>query len=713
MAPSPLSTASLSYQSYPHPACSRSRRARSWFQHAVAKVDISNRLLSSYNFLMGASSSAHDVRSSLVSESVRLRDAVLSHASGRIDSLLRRHPYRVLTGQEFQSDPALPVPPISEFAASSRGSCPPVAASDASFNAYVSAESVAVPLELGRLSLPTAGAQAVDFCSVCPSLAAQYSLPQSPGLLNAQAADRQGRSAGPGAEPPPRIYLRNQADYPALVNKLVESGTVVLTSERPVVMCGLFGVMKDDNTIRVIWDCRRSNTRFQPSPKVDLPSPEILASLQLREDERIFVGKEDVSQYYHRLLLPVWMRRYFGLPPVMVDGQLLYPVARTLPMGFSHSVYIAETFHRHLVFPSVLPASAELLSVSALPSFAAVDDVFVLLYIDDAIFLGRSREAVARVQDAYRVRLRSVGLAIHPSKSQPPTLDPVKCLGFMVDGGNGRVELPQSTESFLLVATKQLLREGRCTGRAMFRLLGHWTWACMLARPALSVLRHCYRFAMIADKRSFSLWPSVRLELQVLVGLLPLLFRSLRVPWRASVFATDASQKGLGVCLVNVPVHSVRTLASSWPFSPPTSISPVSNPSGAAYALAAPVALPPPPPAPLSLGQAVPLFRSHSFHTVISARWRFQAHINQLECHAILTALRRALSSSFAASRLLMLTDSAVVHATLRKGRCRSPGLLNIYRKIAALSLATGVRVLSHWIPSHLNPADGPSRFFS
>jgi len=90
---------------------------------------------------------------------------------------------------------------------------------------------------------------------------------------------------------------------------------------------------------------------------------------------------------------------------------------------------------------------------------------------------------------------------------------------------------------------------------------------------------------------------------------------------------------------------------------------------------------------------------------------RHEQHINALEMHAVLLALRHHLSSpGSVSSRLFCLVDSAVAYHVLWKGRTSSRSLLHVNRQISATLLANGIALLPCWIPSEWNPADAPSR---
>ena len=109
-----------------------------------------------------------------------------------------------------------------------------------------------------------------------------------------------------------------------------------------------------------------------------------------------------------------------------------------------------------------------------------------------------------------------------------------------------------------------------------------------------------------------------------------------------------------------------------------------------------------------------PLDDGNVWRTIVSAPWRAaDDHINVLELRAVSTAVRWALSSPASIrTRVLLLSDSTVCVFSLLKGRSSSPLLRPRLRGISALLLAAGVTLMPRWVPSALNPADGPSRRF-
>src|SRR5205823_3554870 len=95
---------------------------------------------------------------------------------------------------------------------------------------------------------------------------------------------------------------------------------------------------------------------IDPAP-VSLPTPDLIADLVVRGKE-LFVAKDDLSDFYHCLLTPEWLSLYMAMPPVKAsevaiagydDSVELFPCCLTLPMGFKHSVLLAQLAHEHLL----------------------------------------------------------------------------------------------------------------------------------------------------------------------------------------------------------------------------------------------------------------------------------------------------------------------------------------------------------------------------
>ena len=115
------------------------------------------------------------------------------------------------------------------------------------------------------------------------------------------------------------------------------------------------------------------------------------------------------------------------------------------------------------------------------------------------------------------------------SKQVTPSCDGVKCIGVEIHGTLATVGVSAKDIHTLCRRTALLLR-GSCTGKDMERLLGHWTWVCLCRRSAFAIFCSIYRFCEAARFSNFTIWPSVRRELQTAIALAPLMFSSLAAP---------------------------------------------------------------------------------------------------------------------------------------------------------------------------------------
>lgn len=590
-------------------------------------------------------------------------------------------------------------------------------------SAFSSSPTCVVPLIAQRVALPDS-LHIVPLESVLPaSTAASYAEAASPTLLRSPLAVCELNAAHPLY--PPRV-AGCRSEYVRLIGRLVRCGMLSFTAA-PAAVNGVFTVGKDATSDRLIIDAQPANRLFVDCPPVALPDPSHLVQLQVPTGSAVYVGKSDLSNFYHHIGLPQWMQPYFALPSLtaaelesiglpLTGGS--YPMCRTLPMGFSHAVYLAQAVHEHIVYGSAdLTIEHNLLHMpspvvthqSALHGIV-IDDFFLF-----SLNQHLATQQLTRVLAAYR----NAGFVVKDSKVVMPTSAPVKVIGFDVDGTASSVSLSTASHLSLIRSTLQVLQLSAVTGMALSQLIGRWTWCLLIRRPALSVLQHSYRFIQIAGRRRFDLWPSVRRELEALLGLLPLLQCQLDAPLFPRVVATDASDGGAGV--VCAPLAESDT-ATYWPMCSSrrravlqallqceTDANPLLSPGLCLTPL-----------------QRAQLLQTRDWYddfyadvcdrrwsTIVSKAWRAPEHINAFELRAVLLAIHWLLSyPSSHRCRVYLLVDSTVAFFSLWKGRSSSAPLLLILRQIAALQLASGLSLLTGWIPSEVNPADGPSRHF-
>lgn len=543
--------------------------------------------------------------------------------------------------------------------------------------AYGAASKVGpTPLVAGKVSLPSSTAGVPLLSVLPPEVACRYASPSHILLDSALIPSDLPRPSVNGCA----------LQYGLLLKRLHASGMVTFTTT-PRVVNGVFCVPKDGGAaLRLIVDARRANAHFCPPPKVNLPTPHHLAHLLAAQDVPLFTAKADISDYYHQLLLPEWLVPFFALPPVRAGDlglhaydpdEMVHPCVRTLPMGWSHAVLLAQHAHEFLLRSSSPLFLSPKWSVSPWLVNANSFDA----YVDDLTLVGASSEQARLMLDSALVAYAECSLPVKPSKVLPPSSDAKVLLGVEVDGVSKQVRPSLEACLSLVGDTITLLEQRLVSGKQLEALVGRWTWLMLVRRPLLSVFRSVYAFIRFKGRKRRILWPSARTELACACALVPLMHTSLCAPFFEKVIATDASSTGAGVAATSMPLQRQIDLYGLRLADPrfPSSIAAIHPDS--------------------------------VWKPVISHRFTRSEHINSLELQAVLLGIRWVMSSKNGmGSKVHLLTDSMVTQAVLAKGRTSAHTICTISRRIAAHLLASGITLLPSWIPTHLNPADVLSR---
>ena len=357
-------------------------------------------------------------------------------------------------------------------------------------SSFSTASTTVVPLQASRVALPD-HLNIVPLASVLPpSVAALYSEAANPALLrspievftlNCTHPLKKARIAG------------SRSEYVKLVGRLVSQGMLAWT-DRPKAVNGVFTVGKDADADRLIIDAQPANRLFVDAPHVSLPNPSHLVQMQVPNGMTMFVGKSDLSNFYHHLGLPTWMQKYFALPSLSPeemrsigldpsDGRS-FPMCVTLPMGFAHAVYLAETSHEHVVYGSGALQREDNLLHMASPVISQNRATHGIIIDDFFLFCLNRQLAMAQFQRVLAA-YRAAGFLVKSSKVVEPTSSPVKVIGFDICGADSTVSLPLDSTLSLLTATTSVLRTGLITGTGLAHLIGRWTWCMLLRRPSL------------------------------------------------------------------------------------------------------------------------------------------------------------------------------------------------------------------------------------
>ena len=178
----------------------------------------------------------------------------------------------------------------------------------------------------------------------------------SQGLRDANATDARGPAEFFCASAANSVLKRNVRAYSKFVRRMHGVGECEL---------GVFFVHKKrGGKIRLILDCRRANARFRAPPGTELLGSECFSNIEFDgigcektalEQLRLYLWG-DVADCFHRMRLKGSIRRFFCWPSLSaaslgileVEGQRVdperrvWPMANSLPMGWSWSLYFAQ-----------------------------------------------------------------------------------------------------------------------------------------------------------------------------------------------------------------------------------------------------------------------------------------------------------------------------------------------------------------------------------
>jgi hypothetical protein len=532
-----------------------------------------------------------------------------------------------------------------------------------------------------RMSLPATAATVDLLSSLPPELRAVYS-------SAAPTAWVEGSGIRTAAPPKP-CSLVSGCEMRRLVARMWSAGMLVfLTTVQAV--CGFFAVDKSDGRLRLITDARPANWHFALPQSVSLPTPDLLARIIIPSGVIAFVARTDVADFYHLFRVPGWLQRFFGLPPVRVcdlpaaarvglTGEWVYPALTTLPMGYSHAVLLAQAAHLHVFdqMPDLFPKCNRIGDPECTDMTLRPGRVLYAVCIDDVLFFGVDEQLVALRQRQYLAAGRRAGFVYKPEKTVAPTADGAPVLGLEFNGRAGTLCLSAEKMERLVAATRAAVADGHMRAVDLQSLVGHWVWAMLPRRPALSIFSAVFALTNSKRRGTVALWPSVKRELLVAADIAPLLVARLSAPKFPLTVVSDASSTGLGV----VAVKRVAGVA----------------PAGTTVAGVNGVVA-----TPVPADAVIP---------VVASRWRWPEHINVLEFRAAHVALRWVLRHALPGGvRVPLWSDSSVVIGVLRKGRSCSTALNRRMRALASDLLRADVSVEVDWIESALNPADAPSR---
>ncbi|CAK0878548.1 unnamed protein product [Prorocentrum cordatum] len=383
-----------------------------------------------------------------------------------------------------------------------------------------------MPFVSGEASLPPAGAEPCDIKLVSPKARYYFDgFHERMALPPSQVDEADIEAARSYADP----SLRQRAARLDFAVRLWEAGMLgfarVCKAEVAV-----FVVMKKTRedgvyVLRPAWDMRRANERFRSLPHLNLGSPTAMAELDLSDEVTQGRGLKSTWGDFVKEL----ERRRMKL--LSVPNGCRYLCLVVMLMGFSWSPAICRGALEDVIcdLPG-FPRRARLIRGLMLPSFAEVAFVYWVFmgdFASSALVRESDATTVETVKQAARAKLKEVGLDMHADGVGDAL--PLS-LGVAIAEQPCRLVASRGKIQNVIGATGAVMARGRATSQELSHIV-----SCKFVTK------------FEGDQTRRELWESVLNELHMLDHLAPLMHTDLEPRWSEVVFATDASQAGMGV----------------------------------------------------------------------------------------------------------------------------------------------------------------------
>ena len=537
--------------------------------------------------------------------------------------------------------------------------------------------------------------------------------------------------------------LNDKNKFLSFAKLLYDRGILGFTSQ--VRSCvGAFAVSKKSKIIdgkvkqrqRLVLDCRMTNQMFRPSPYTQLGSLSSLTELQLQPEQQLFVSGADIQDCFYAVHIPECLQEYFCLEcPLTAEevrhisggsvdagfGGLVNACFTVLPMGFSWSFFLVQHIHQSAVCRSLGIHEDELVRDGFPAPLLDEEKVLSMPYCDNIHSISLQERSCNEGKSKIVDELSHMGFIIHEDEEASLLFN---TLGGVIDGDKGEVRMTEQ-RAWNLIQAFEHVAEHPTSPDTIQRLLGHAMFFSTLNRNGMSVFRSLYDFV---DKGGSTRYLTRResRECRIFAGLVPLLFASIRNSWSETVYCSDASPDGHGLCARDMPEHEVAAIGrwnERWRYrrlephdwaprqralgrDPLVDVSTVLGLRGEwddCHDVAVNDDFP-----------EVPKHVCNKDHwrTVLMGKWdNTSEHITLKEGRALVLCLKRLCRcSSNRHKRHLVLVDNLALAMAANKGRAKIFSMLRITQQLSALALVGSFSCRVRWVPSEYNPSDGPSR---
>eukprot|EP00438_Fugacium_kawagutii_P019574 Skav228158 [mRNA] locus=scaffold439:19428:23715:+ [translate_table: standard] len=413
---------------------------------------------------------------------------------------------------------------------------------------------------------------------------------------------------GLGVEPywDPRLKksLSNRED---LYSRLWKAGLLSFRRKRKALIA-FFVVKKKDGMQRLICDARQANRCHRPPPPTKLSTPAAFGDLDLSDYNlmeqqgfgEIFglhdgegvqsqcprvacQGNEgDVGDCFYNFTieeLASWFctmdsfsterLQELDMAPTsifdddlqkftpVVPGETLIPCFRGVCMGWSWALHLAQSIVSHQASLSVNGDSSDLvLDKAVVPDVTPARPV-IGVYVDNLQVIGGSAASVNERMTGIVNTFQKLGIPFVLSNEE--AVDKFETLGLVFDLKRRRIRHRAARSWRLYLATRALLRRGRIPGELLRVWIGHVVHHFQLTRCNMSAIHACYRFVEASLGKRTLVWPSVRLEMRIVLGLIFLNEANLEAPYHPTVYLGDSSTYGFSLMETTASQHEIKT----------------------------------------------------------------------------------------------------------------------------------------------------------
>lgn len=563
---------------------------------------------------------------------------------------------------------------------------------------------------------------------------------------------------------------------------------------------GIFCVKKKSpEWIRLIIDAGRANWSHRPPPCTRLATPRSFLDLQFpmaNEGMHCAYGLEaDVCDCFYNFVnestaswfgidMPLTYDEWIGLGwpggSIYDDGtgdffqprgdQLLFPVFRGLCMGWSWALFLANEAVAHITSGRIERPIAEVRDRLPAPS---LDQAVTGVYVDNISIIGPDVETVEAARTRIVNQFAELGIPLTWSSSSPS--DVLETIGVIFDFKKGVARNKPHRIWRAFLAGKELLRRRRVSLRILEIWLGHMTSLFMISPTALSCFFHIYKFVQQHRGKRVELWPSVREEIKMALGVVWMCRSSLAFDPVRQVDAGDASGSAFALVTTWASTNEIAQACQrreAWRFRPiPDEVKQAAESGSREHVLRVLESLHSEHTGPMEDQELKPtsqfgaglrtqfaswlvesanpdswlrtsaissqlrakannrsmvevpamvpplddsLVSQQRFSLLWRKRWRNKddGHITLKEARVALSSLRRTCRTSSLHGKLkLTLTDNLSCLSAFERGRASDFSLNQLCRSAAAYAMSCGVKWRLRHVETKRNPADDDSRF--